>query len=75
MPERWTDGCLAPAAALSLVACYGTLGAVALLAALAIGVTFLVNYDRIVVLLGFSLLCVGTLPDWRAGRMHRWRSN
>lgn len=116
MTRKRTGEWMAPAAAaLSLVACYGTLAAIGLLGALgvtialneavwagaivvfawlallalglrwrhhgrlwpivlaAIGVamitlTMMIAYERIVELLGFAFLCVGTFLDWRAGR-------
>lgn len=36
---------------------------------LLIAFTMLVSYERIIELVGFALLCAGTLVDWRIGRM------
>lgn len=116
--ERIRDWIAPAAAALSLIACYGTLAAIAMLGALgitivlneavwagaivvfawltlltlwlrtrrhgqlwpiglaAIGValityTMMVTYERVIEIVGFAFLCVGTFLDWRAGHRQR----
>lgn len=116
--ERIRDWIAPAAATLSLIACYGTLAAIAMLGALgitivlneavwsgaiivfawltlltlwlrtrrhgqlwpiglaAIGVvlityTMMVTYERIIEIVGFAFLCVGTFMDWRAGHRQR----